>query len=122
MATVYERIQEYKKTSQFNFHPSGINLIGKFIARKWRQKGYKMDTLDVVQSIEGEGVAFMVYSYPGHFIPDMDELIDRFVQWCIAPKPLKITEKPVPEKPSEPQKRKRKPIQKPFFSGRQLKK
>lgn len=132
--TVYSRVQEFAKTvPHFKFHSAGINLIGKFIAREWRQQGGTNEQLDIVQSVEPSGT-FMVFSYPVSFIPSMDEVISRYVKWCLSPKVK--NEKPLikanPSHPisyssdtaTPPKKRTRKPVQappKPEFSGKTLK-
>src|SRR5207245_497167 len=94
--TVYSCVLEYAKTvPHFKFHSAGINLIGQFVAREWRQQGGTMEQLDIVQSMEPEGV-FNVYEYPKSFVPNINEVISRYVKWCMMPKHLKVkNEKPL---------------------------
>jgi hypothetical protein len=136
--TVYALVCEYAKTTPyFKFHAGGINLIGQFVAREWRQQGGTMDQLDLVDSIEPEGL-YKVYEYPQAFVPKINEVIERYVKWCMMPKHLKypktISEKPLiktnPAPPisyssdtSKKKERKRKPIPatpQREFSGKKL--
>ena len=130
--TVFSLVSEYAKTvPHFKFRSGGINLIGQFVAREWRQQGGTMDQLDLVDSMEPEGL-YKVYEYPQAFVPKINEVIERYVKWCMMPRHLKVkNEKPlIKTNPAPPisysfdtpknKSRKRKPIPatpKPFYSG-----
>ena len=94
--TVFSLVQEYAKTvPHFQFRSRGINLIGQFVAREWRQQGGTMDQLDLVDSMEPEGL-YKVYEYPQAFVPKINEVIERYVKWCMMPRHLKVkNEKPL---------------------------
>ncbi len=135
--TVFSLVQEYAKTvPHFQFRSGGINLIGQFVAREWRQQGGTMDQLDLVDSVEPEGL-YKVYEYPQAFVPKINEVIERYVKWCMMPKHLKypktINEKPLINNQSahpisyssstQKKERKRKPIPatpQREFSGKKL--
>lgn len=125
MITVYEKICAFTKATKFTFAPDHKKWIGSAIVKEWRAQGRTSDELELVQSEEENGT-WMVLSYPNEFEQTMEQVIVRYVQNLTRPKPQKFVEKPpnpIPPKPtSGHKKRARKPVQKPAFSGKDLKK
>lgn len=128
MATVYQRLLEYKKANNFNFPQKHKMMIGTLVAKNFRIQGGVIDHLDVIESIEDNGTRWMVPDYPKNFTSDIDKIISDYVKRITSPT-KNIIEKPAPSRPvpdpissSLPPKktRTRKPIQKPHFSGKPL--
>jgi hypothetical protein len=118
MATVYSRIfhlQEEEKIP-FRFNPVCTTKIGRRVKEKWSEKYDAPPSL--TSSVEKHGT-FLVFDYPDSFIPDIDTVIDEYIQTVlkkrrerIAATPTAVQEPPQEKAPIDPttlRKRKRTP-------------
>ena len=132
MITVYMRVLEYEKLNpKFQFNQKGLQLVGFLTRNEWLRQGGRLEQLDSNWHQERNG-NFMVFEYPASFLPTIDQVIVKYVQRVISkginkrkhgkPKTSEQQNQAVPSSSHSHRKRKRIPVDKPAFSGRNLKK
>ena len=135
-ATVYTRIIAYEQANpNFSFNRSGMRTVGILVKEEWKRQGGRPDQTASIQQVERYGT-WSVLEYPQSFVGCIDMIIRNYVQ-CVVAKGLKkhLNEKPqtllkqqnqtmsVPNSlPQNLPKRKRLPVQKLAFSGRNFNK
>lgn len=123
--TVFQSIQIYESKYKFTFNQRGRNNVGLLVKQRWRRQ-YPDARVAMTESIEPEG-CFFVANYPDFFTEQLHAIVKEYVKFIIEKPRLKKKSAATPtsytSNATPPAKvRKRKPIQKPAFSGKRLQK